>query len=309
MHRKNFGCCRYILLLTLALLLSACAGADSYSSRIIFSGEHQLAGEVAAYGDLILLDGHVQVPSGSRVTGSVYMINGDLTMLGEVDGNLTILGGSLTLGSGSTVAGDLNKGSSDVTIQPGSQVQGRITDRFGLPTEWARSSPSFNEQLRSSLLQIVMMILLALFMKRFLPRPLKRIEHTIKDHALVSIAVGALSAVIGLVLFIQLAFTVILIPVSIAGLGLIYLLVSVGWIAIGGLLADALRRRLPVNISPHLIYLVCVSLVSIAIDALGYVPFLGAPLVLLSASVGIGAGLLTRLGFQLYTPAEDVDLL
>jgi cytoskeletal protein CcmA (bactofilin family) len=298
-----------MLLLTLVLLLSACAGTESYSSRIIFSGEHQLAGEVAAYGDLIILDGHVQVPSGSRVTGSVYMLNGDLTMLGEVEGDLTILGGSLTLGPGSNVAGDLNKGSSDVTIEPGSRVRGRITEGYGLPTEWARSSPSFPEQLRSSLLQIVMMILLALLMKRFLPRPLKRIELTIKDHAVISLAVGVLSAVIGLVLFIQLAFTVILIPVSIAGLGLIYLLASVGWIAIGGLLADALQPRLPANLPPRLIYLVCVSLVSIAIDALGYVPLLGAPLVLLSASVGIGSGLLTRLGFQLYTPSEDADLL
>ncbi|MGD8634373.1 MAG: hypothetical protein PVF85_12425, partial [Anaerolineales bacterium] len=169
--------------------------------------------------------------------------------------------------------------------------------------------PTFAEQVRSSLLQIVMMILFALFLKRLVPRPLRRIELTIRDHLLVSIAVGALSGVVGLVLFIQLAFTVILIPVSIAGLVVIFLLVTVGWIAIGGLLADLVRQRIAVNAPPRLIYLICVSLVSIGVDALGYVPFIGAPLVLLSASTGIGAALLTRLGYQLYTPSEDTDLL
>jgi hypothetical protein len=153
------------------------------------------------------------------------------------------------------------------------------------------------------------MIALALFLKRFLPRSLKHIELTIKDHPLVTVTVGALSAVIGLVLFIQLAFTVILIPVSIAGLTLMFLMVTVGWVALGGILARAVQVHLPDRIAQNLVYILSVGLVSIIIDAIGYVPILGAPIVLLSASTGIGSVLLTRFGYQMYTPSVDTDLL
>ena len=122
-----------IFLLMLTVLLSACAGVDSYSGRIIFSGQHNLDGEIAAYGDLIILAGDVEIPGGSRVTGSVYMLGGDLILFGQVDGNLTIVDGSLTLGSNAKVAGDLNLGSSDITRQPGSQVSGSVTE--GLPCQ------------------------------------------------------------------------------------------------------------------------------------------------------------------------------
>ncbi len=153
------------------------------------------------------------------------------------------------------------------------------------------------------------MITLALFLRRFLPRSLKRIELTIKDHLLVTITVGALSALIGLILFIQLAFTVILIPVSIAGFALMLLMVTVGWVAIGGILASAVQVHLPVHVPQNLVYILGVSMISIIIDAIGYLPILGAPVVLLSASIGIGSALLTRFGFQLYTPAPDQELL
>lgn len=302
--------CRYIFLwIVLTVLLSACQGVESYSSRIIFSGDHELGGEVAVDGDLIILDGSVRVDPGSVVTGSVYMLAGELTLMGKVDGDLTILDGSLSLGSGSTIKGDLNLGSSDVTRQPGSQVLGDTLEGFALPTEWVRQAPTFSGQLRSTLLQTAFMLMLALFLKRALPRPLRRIELAIKDHPLVSVTVGALSGVIGLVLFIQLAFTVILIPVSIVGLGVMFLLVTVGWIAIGGLLAEVAVRYVPVASSSRWIHLLAVGLTSILIDVLGFVPMLGAPLVLLSASAGIGAALLTRFGYQLYTPSEDTELL
>jgi hypothetical protein len=47
----------------------------------------------------------------------------------------------------------------------------------------------------------------------------------------------------------------------------------------------------------------------VLVDALRYVPIVGAPLVLITASAGIGAALLTRFGYQLYTPTHDTELL
>jgi cytoskeletal protein CcmA (bactofilin family) len=299
----------YILLLASILLLSGCRAMDSYSSRIIFSGEHDLDGEIAAYGDLIILDGMVEVTQGSRITGSVYMISGEASINGEVDGNVTILDGSLNLGPNSIVRGNLNMGSSDVLLDPGSQIMGERIEGYSLPTEWVRQSPTFPQQVQSTVIQTVAMIVLALVLRRFLPRPLQRIELTIKDHPLISVTVGALSAVVGLVLFIQLAFTVILIPISIAGLGFMLLLVTVGWIALGGVLAKAVQLRLPDDTLQNVVYIFCISLVSVVIDAMGYVPLIGAPVVLLSAAVGIGSALLTRFGYQTYTPSEDRDLL
>jgi hypothetical protein len=293
----------------LTLLLSACQGVESYSSRIIFSGDHELGGEIAVTGDLIILDGKVRVEPGSVVTGSVYMLAGELILMGEVDGDLTILDGSLTIGSDSTIDGDLNLGSSDVTRQPGNQVLGDTREGFALPTEWVRQAPTFREQVRSSLLQTGLMLILALLLRRVLPRPLRRIELTIKQHPLVSVTVGALSAVIGLVLFIQLAFTVFLIPVSIVGLALMLLQVTIGWIALGGILSEVIQSHLGDRAPQRFVYLVSVSLISLAVDALGYIPLIGAPLVLITASVGIGASLLSRFGFQTYTPTIDQELL
>jgi hypothetical protein len=69
------------------------------------------------------------------------------------------------------------------------------------------------------------------------------------------------------------------------------------------------QLRLPDDTSQNVVYIFCISLVSVVIDAMGYVPLIGAPVVLLSAAVGIGSALLTRFGYQTYTPSEDRDLL
>jgi hypothetical protein len=300
---------RYLALLLAGMLLTACQGMDSYSGRIVFSGSHHLDREIAVDGDLIVLDGQVTIPAGSRVMGSVYMVGGDLVMDGEVEGDLTILDGNVSLGPTSLLLGDLNMGSSEVSMHPDSQIQGTTTEGYGLPTEWVRQEPTFREQAGSSLVQMVLMILLAIVLKRVLPKPLGRIKRTVQNHLLISITIGALSAVVGLVLFIQLAFTVILIPISIAGLGFMLLLITIGWVALGTWLADKVEPLLPERVPSFIVYVSCVGLVSILIDTLRYVPLIGTPLMLLSASAGIGAALLTRLGFQSYSPIVDQDLL
>lgn len=303
-HHKHLP----IILLSL-LLLTACQGVESYSARIIFGGEHQLEREVAVDGDLIVLDGQVGIAGGGRVTGSVYMVSGSLSLDGSVAGDVTVLDGSLRLGPGAIIDGDLNLGSSDVSRHPDSLVRGTITETYALPTEWVRQAPTFSEQVRSSLLQMALMILLALFLRRFFPRPLERIKRALQNQLLVSVTVGGLSAVVGLVLFVQLAFTMILIPVSIAGLAVMFLMVAIGWIAAGAWLSERVRPRLPGTVPPTLTFAISVGLISIAIDTLRYVPIVGAPLVLISASAGIGAALLTRFGLQTYTPTLDDELL
>jgi hypothetical protein len=83
-----------LLLLFPLLILSACE-PQVYSGKIILEGKHAL---MTVDGDLVMLGGQVTLKEGSQVTGSVYLLSGDLQADGTIHGDVSLMTGTLTLG-------------------------------------------------------------------------------------------------------------------------------------------------------------------------------------------------------------------
>ncbi len=69
----------------------------------------------------------VRIEAGERVAGSVLVLDGNVTLEGEIEGDLLLLGGSLSLGEDARIGGDLRWSDAEGTDAARGQVGGRVT--------------------------------------------------------------------------------------------------------------------------------------------------------------------------------------
>jgi hypothetical protein len=114
----------------------------------------------------------------------------------------------------------------------------------------------------------------------------------------VSVTAGALVSVSAVALLVFMAFTLVLIPVTVLGLLAGVLVTGYGVLALGYLVGTRLDRF---GLSGGPATAAGVVAVSVAAELLSFVPF-GDVLVLLVGTAGIGAVLVTYLGFRPFEP-------
>ncbi|MDA8218496.1 MAG: polymer-forming cytoskeletal protein, partial [Dehalococcoidales bacterium] len=119
-----------IAILLGALLLAGCE--DSYSGTLIVSGTHNFSIGQTLDGELAIAGGEVRIERGARVTGSVYMLKGDLYVDGEVGGDISAIAGNLVVGPHAHVGGDLSVAGTP-EIAPGARIDGRVTTGAKVP--------------------------------------------------------------------------------------------------------------------------------------------------------------------------------
>jgi len=113
---------------------------------------------------------------------------------------------------------------------------------------------------------------------------------------------GALAGLIGLVLLVAMAFTVVLIPAALIGFVLFGVATVFGWLAFGRLVGRALHRR---GVGPHGVRaqaVVGAVVFVVALHAVAAVPWIGAPLSLLASVMALGAVVLTGFGSRRFVP-------
>ena len=287
------------------LLLVACQPADAYRGMIILEGEHTFSEGERVEGSLLLLDGEVIVAKAATITEAVYIIGGRITIAGQVSGDVSVIGGQLYLTPGAEIGGDLNIGGGTVERAPSAMVRGQVNYGSGIeiPIEMERERRPPGDAILQSLVSGLLLGILAWLGARFLPRPIARVSETTMRHPLVSGSLGILAAVVGLVLLVMMAFTIILIPVTILGLLLALFIVVYAWIAYGSALGHWLAQRLPWSLSPPLAAFMGALLFMLATGILELLPVVGPTLSLLISVIGIGAVLLSRFGTRSFVPA------
>lgn len=286
-------------------LLAACQPADTYRGMVILDGEHDFSEGERVEGTLLLLDGEVVVAEGATISEAVYMIAGQITIAGQVNGDVSVIGGELRLAPGAVIGGDLNIGGGTVERAPSATVTGQVNYGSGLeiPIELERERQPPGDAILQSLVSGLLLGVLAWLFARFLPRPLARVSETTLRYPLVSGSLGILAAVVGLALLVMMAFTIVLIPVTILGLLLALFIVVYAWIAYGSALGHWLARQLPWSLSPPLAASMGALLFMLATGILELVPVVGPTLSLLISVAGIGAVLLSRFGTRTFVPA------
>ena len=294
-----------LYLLLISLFLVACQPADAYRGMVIVDGEHDFTEGERVEGSLLLLDGEVVLAEGATITEAVYMIAGRITIAGQVNGDISVIGGELHLAPGAVIGGDLNIGGGTVERAPSATVRGQVNYGSGIeiPIEFERERRPPGDAILQSLISGLLLGVLAWLGARFLPRPIARVSETTLRYPLVSGSLGLLASVVGLVLLVMMAFTIILIPITILGLLLALIIVVYAWIAYGSALGHWLAQRLPWSLSPPLAAFMGAFLFMLAIGILELVPVVGPTLSLLISVAGIGAVLLSRFGTHSFVPA------
>jgi hypothetical protein len=292
-----------------AFLLSACEQEGLYSGNLILEGDHHLSSGESMRGVLVMLDGRLFIEEDARLTGPVYMMAGRLENHGEISSDISLLGGRLILGPSARLGGDLNIGGGDVERDPSAQIAGQVVTAIGLqvPDRPTLFRETLREQLLSWLIQSVILGIMAYFTVRWLPVPVSRVSKAIVEHPLVSLAIGVLAGIVGLVLLVLMAFTIILIPVSFLFGFLILLAVIFGWIGFGSAIGRFLLKLFKWELSQPMAAALGTLLFVFIWNMLALIPIVQGVIPLILAVTGLGAVFITRFGLSEFIPATDLD--
>ncbi|EJN57584.1 bactofilin family protein [Halogranum rubrum] len=277
-----------IPLLIVVLLMISIGGGDVQEMSVSFQGDNDIDSLADVH---VVAGGTTTVSEDATVSGDIYVIGGTADIDGTVDGDVTLLNGNLSVQNGATVTGTLQtySGSADV----GSEASVGHISQFKAPTP--SSSPA--QQIGGFLLQFLVLGAFGWWLVTRHPILFENVGAAITEHALVSSVVGSLGATTLLVLFVYMAFTLILLPVAIVGLIAEFLVVLYGQAVFGYLIG----ARLPIE-RDGVATIVGIASFLLVLELLGLVPYLGGIAQLTVAVVGFGAVLNTYFGLQRFEP-------
>ena len=277
-----------IPLLIVVLLMISIGGGDVQEMSVTFQGDN----DVDSLADVhVVAGGTTSVPADAIVDGDIYVIGGTAAIAGTVDGDVTLLNGNLSVRDGATVTGTLQTYSGSATVSSDASV-GAVS-QFEAPTP--SNSPA--QRIGGFLLQFIVLGAFGWWLVTRHPLIIENVGAAISDHALVSGVVGSLGATTLLVLFVYMAFTLILLPVAIIGLFAEFLIILYGQAVFGYLIG----RRLPIE-QDGVATFAGIATFLLVLEVLGLVPYLGGIVQLFVAVVGFGAVLNTYFGHQRFKP-------
>lgn len=301
-------CLHMMVLLVFAWAAAGCTRESPpsglFSFTAILGGEHTLAAGDRVLGDVYMMAGSLVVEPGATVAGSMLVLGGDVILNGAVGGDVTLLGGRLEIGPSAQLAGALTIAGGELDLSPQAQVQGGVHAEQNIPVEPTGSGGGL-AALLSSLATALGIAILGYVLARYLPGPLAHVTDTIVGHPIVAAAMGMLAGITALVLLVLVAFTIVLIPLSLAGVAVLGMAVAYGWAGFGMATGELLASRFGWRLPPAANTFIGALLFMLALELLRFVPLVGGIIPLLTAIVGLGAVILTRFGLTHFAPAAD----
>jgi hypothetical protein len=276
-------------LLVVAVLLMTASGQSVEQMEVVFDGDR----EVTAIEDaLVVGGGTVAVPAGETVEGTVYVVGGNLSVRGRVDGDVEQLAGNVTVAASGGVSGEFRTVAGQAVVAEGAAVGSRST------VEFVQRERSPAEEVGFLALRALVLAAVGAALARRRPALLANVGDSVAHHPVVSGVVGAFTGATALALLVFMAFTVVLVPVSVFGVAVGLLTLAYGYLAYGWLVG----RALPID-RPDLAAGAGVAAFVVAENLLGRVPVVGTAVQFALAVTGLGAVLITYYGFQKFEPA------
>lgn len=143
----------FVMLAALAFPGQAFAQSSSSGDKVIFGDTYQLGPNETLNGNLTILGGAVTLEDQSQVTGDVASLGGALQINGTVDGNVSILGGSVSLGSSAVIHGDITSMGGTLSQSQGARVDGRVVNGKFSPFSLVFPRGLFNHNVFSNFFQ------------------------------------------------------------------------------------------------------------------------------------------------------------
>lgn len=280
------------------------------------------------------------VEAGGLVEGDVTVVNGTAVIDGEIDGDLVIFGGDLTLGTTAVVGGECIVMNGQLTDESSSPCM-HLPD-FGLSQSFP-STPGFPSgavetggqsalgrvfgALLSAISMTLLMGLVAAGTQTVLPTQTGRITQAMQQKPTATTVVGALTTVLMpfVLLVLTVLSTVLILACFIGLLGYpLIMAISLGfvaatlwtWVIWGQMLGNRIGRRFMASRSPLIKAVAGTAVVTFILSFITFSSGIGTLLVIVLTFLplcwGIGSVVLTRFGTRpfpsLATPSENASI-
>lgn len=215
------------LLLTLFItvgVLAGCSGEGLDGVTVVTTGRHEV-GPARLLGDVVVLGGTLGLDEGSTVAGSVHVLGGLASVAGEVDGDITVIGGRLRLEPSAVVGGDVSVSAGGVLdVDESATINGTLIE--GVTVDVAAGMGGFD--VVSFLLRTALLALAIAAVRQLAPRRTRLVAGWASRLPAASSAYGFLVGLVGVSLAVFMAFTIVLAPVALILLVLLALGVLIG---------------------------------------------------------------------------------
>ena len=275
--------------LLIAALLLASSEPEVETVQLILSGEHEVTEHVGA---VIVGESTVTIPSGTVVLGPIYVIGGEFRVAGEVAGDVTQLAGTVSVEAGAVIAGELQHVAGTLTVDGDAEIGQRTSLNLDGPEG---TTPGSGILARASL--ALLLAAVGYLFTRRRPIALANVSTAVRAHPVVVITVGTLAFLTVISILVFMAFTLVLIPITVLGVVVGLLTLGYGLIGWGHLIGTLLpvRRHGPATALGVVVLMAVLSLVSLF-------PVVGDLVVAALILSGVGAVLVTYYGVAPFRP-------
>jgi len=296
-------------------------GTGTDGGRVIFGSNFTVEKGDTFNGDLVVFGGNVTVERGADLNGNLVVFGGTVTSDGNVDGDVVIIGGQVKLEEQAVVTGDLVTIGGQVDRAEGAVVEGEVVNNVApniqIP-ESGRIPPEvvvpnvpppdiqvnfnpffhfFNVFFWAFVIAGFSMLLML-----FWQTPIERAGNTIVTQPLMSGAIGLVSVLVGLILFLT------ILPPILVAFAWLFGVVAMGR-EVGERFANAINQRW----TPVITIGTGTFLLMVVGGAIGSIPCIGGIILFVLGLLGVGGAISTWFNLQpalrpnvtVYTPPTD----
>lgn len=273
--------------LLISALLLVSADSEVATIRLVLNGDHEI---VDLHDALIVGDASVTVPADVEVPGPIYVIGGELVVNGTITGDVTQLAGSVKIESQAEVTGGLHYVAGALTVADDAHIGRRTT--LDVTGGAGRGGGLFPQAML-----ILVLAGLGYIVARKRPEALSNVSAAVRSHPVITVTVGTFISLTGVALLVFMAFTLVLIPLTIVGLLAGLATLGYGLIATGRLIGALLPTKREAVATALGVVLVLVGL-----RLAGFIPLVGDVVVAGVLLAGVGAVLVTYFGVSRFRP-------
>ncbi len=311
-----------IIFILFILPFSAYAsGGQIHGDRIIIGGKFTLDQDEVLDGNLIAIGGDISLTNGSKVNEDVVLIGGKVDSSATIEGSFISIGAKGVLHDGTSIKGDFFTLGGQISREDDVTIDGEVITGEGIrsyldfpvqplrPPVFMPILPhiyNFGSDLLFSVLWLLFHSLLfaalSIVISLIFPKPPQIVANTIIKVPVISWSIGFLTIIVLPFILVFLGITIILIPVSLVGFLALAVALFLGWISIG----YEIGRRVEEQYKQGWSSAVATGIGTFTITLLGFgivrfIPCIGWMIpYLVLLPLGLGAGIITHFGTQLY---------
>jgi len=273
---------------------------------VLFRESFNLSDQETYSGNLIAVDSILTLEAGSTFEGNIILLGGSLESAGKVVGDVASIGASIHIAPESVLSGNVVCIGAAPRVDSGAKITGSINtvEGFSIPfspatedtPEKDEGRPDVGYEFTVVLFRVFLMAAVATLIILFLPSPADRVSRTIVEKPALSFLIGLLTMIATIALFLLLALTVCLSPISLLGSVILLVAILLGWTALGSHVGRQVCGMVRRKAHPAVMAGIGTAILTLVASAVGYVPFAGPFLILFVSSFGLGAVVLTRFG-------------